>query len=574
MEQKESLFKNEPLIENEAVEVPVAEGEKIPVKGEVKQTERELEKISSAEQTPLKTKTVGKKWGFMALFVCVNIAAILGTALLEFTGNNAPVHISTVWNTYVENRIWLYGLIAVYVLSVLFNALKRYTLFKSTLKKRLPLISLNSTIICRYYDSITPLGSGGQPFEIYYLRKKGVPVGIASGVPIASYCLDRIAFVVVALGSVLWQGFGDVSTVIKILFILGIIVNAFIPFAILFFTIMPKVAHAMAKAVAKAGHFLHLIKNEEEFYKKTAGSILEYAECLKYFMHKSLWRSLLGAAFSVLSLTALYSCPYFILKMHGVADISWIKILSLTSICYVSVTLLPTPGNSGGAEFSFRSIFAGYLTGGVLIWGMLCWRIVSYYLYIVCGCVLFLIQQIFKFTKRGRKEQAAINAALKREKERRAAEYAVLYGNNKQKEEEEFSIPTPNISDDDAQIYTETTLEPLHETETLDSHTTADGATAVAEFTAVISGEEMDIDETAELDDDENAASYKTSPSSTTTSETYADAASGDETSDSSASGGYSGTESTAANETQNESKDDLLSSAVKDVIEDEGTYE
>lgn len=554
MEQKESLLKNEPLIESEAVEVPVVENEKIPVKGEVKQTERELEKIAAADQEPLKTKSVGKKWGLMALFVCVNVAAILGTALLEFTGGDAPVSISAVWNTYVDNRIWLYGLIAVFAISVLFNALKRYTLFKSTLKKRLPLISLNSTVVCRYYDSITPLGSGGQPFEIYYLRKKGVPVGIASGVPIASYCLDRIAFVIVALGSVLWQGFGDVSTIIKILFVIGIIVNAFIPFAILFFTIMPKVAHAMAKAVAKAGHFLHLIKNEEEFYKKTAGSILEYAECLKYFMHKSLWRSLLGAAFSVLSLTALYSCPYFILRMHGVHDVSWIKILSLTSICYVSVTLLPTPGNSGGAEFSFRSIFASYLTGGVLFWGMICWRIVSYYLYILCGCVLFLIQQIFKLTKRGKKEQATIDAALKREKERRAAEYAVLYGNNKQKEEEELSIPTPNISDDDAQIYTETTLEPLHETETLGSHTTADGATAVAEFTAVISGEEMDIDETAELDDnDANIASVESADDRSSNDDGRSDC---------------SDDESVRAEE------DNALTAAVHDVIEDEGSYE
>ncbi len=493
MEEKESLLKNEPLIENETVEVPVSEDEKIRLDAEAAEADRELEKISAAEQTPLKTKSVGKKWGLMALFVCVNVAAILGTAILEFTGDNAPVHISEVWSTYVENRIWLYGLFAVFALSMVFNALKRYTLFKSTLKKRMPLISLNSTIVCRYYDSITPLGSGGQPFEIYYLRKKGVPVGVASGVPITSYCLDRIAFVIVALGSVLWQGFGDVSTIIKILFVLGIIVNAFIPFAILFFTIMPKVAHSLAKAVAKIGHFLHLIKDEEEFYKKTAGSILEYAECLKYFMHKSFWRFMLGCVFSVLSLTALYSCPYFILRMNGVSNVSWIKILSLTSICYVSVALLPTPGNSGGAEFSFRSIFAGYLKGGVLLWGMILWRLVSYYLYILCGCVLFLFQQLFKLTKRGKREQEEITAALKREKERRAAEYAVLYGNNKQKEEEELSIPTPNISDDDAQILTETTIEPLHETETLGSHTDREGATEFAEFTAVISGEEMDI---------------------------------------------------------------------------------
>lgn len=493
MEEKKSLLDNEQLIQDEEVELPVAESEQMNIESEAAETEKELEKISAAEQKPLKTKSIGKKWAFAALFVCVNIAAVLGTAILEFTGGNAPTPISEVWNTYMSNWIWLAGLLAVFALSVVFNAIKRYMLLKSTLKKKLPVISMNATIVCRYYDAITPLGSGGQPFEIYYLRKKGVPVGIASGIPIVSYCLDRVAFVVVALGSVLWQGFGDVSIFIKVLFILGILVNAFIPFAILFFTIMPKVAHGAARLVAKIGHKLHIVKNEDECYKKLVGSILEYAECLKYFMHKSKTRFILGAVLSVMSLIALYSCPYFILRMNGVSNISWIKILSLTSICYVSVTLLPTPGNSGGAEFSFRSIFAGYLTGGVLLWGMLCWRIVSYYLYIICGFILYLIQQVYKLTKSGKREQAQIDAALQKERERRAAEYAVLYGDNAEKEKEELSIPTPIIPDDVAEIHAETTLEPLHQTETLDSHTKADGASTIAEFTAVISGDEVNI---------------------------------------------------------------------------------
>lgn len=493
MEEKNSLLGNEQLIQDEAVDVPVAESEQMNISGEAEEAEKELEKISAPEQKPLKTKSIGKKWALAALFVCVNVAAVLGTALLELTGDSKPTPISEVWGTYMQNWIWLIGLGAVFVLSLVFNAIKRYMLLKCTLKKKMPVISMNSTIICKYYDAITPLGSGGQPFEIYYLRKKGVPVGIASGVPIVSYCLDRVAFVLVALISVIWQGFGGVEPVIKILFVLGIAVNAFIPFAILFFTIMPKVAHAVSRFIAKVGHKLHIVKNEEECYKKIVGSILEYAECLKYFMHKSKIRFLFGALLSILSLTALYSCPYFILKMSGVHDISWIKILSLTSICYVSVTLLPTPGNSGGAEFSFRSIFAGYLAGGKLLWGMLSWRIVSYYLYIICGFILYLVQQAYKLTKSGKREQALIDAALKKERERRAAEYAVLYGDNAKKEEAELSIPTPIIPDGAAEIHAETTLEPVHATETLDSHTKADGASTIAEFTAVITGDEVNI---------------------------------------------------------------------------------
>ena len=430
MEEKKSLLDNEQLIEEDEVTLPVTEDEKIEVTDEAKEAELELERISASteDKKNLKTTSIGKKWAFVALFITINVAAVLATALLEFTGETAPMPLSYVWGVFISNYPWLIGLGLMFVLSILFNAMKRYTLLKGTLNKKMPLISLNATILCRYYDAITPLGSGGQPFEIYYLRKKGVPIGIASGVPVASYCMDRIAFVLVSIVALVWQGFSSVPTTIIVLCWIGIVVNAAIPTAILFFTIMPKVAHSVSRFVARVGKKLHLVKDEEECYKKISGSVLEYAECLKYFIHRSKIRFFYGVVLSILSLVALYSMPYFVMHMCGIAEGSWIKILSLTVICYMSVTLLPTPGNSGGAEFSFRSIFASFLSGGILFWGMLAWRIASYYLFVISGFILIIVQQCYKFTKRGKLVQQTIDETLKKEKMRREEERLISSG--------------------------------------------------------------------------------------------------------------------------------------------------
>lgn len=430
MEEKKSLLDNEQFIEEDEVSLPVTEDEKIEVTDEAKEAELELERISAStdEKKNLKTTSIGKKWAFVALFITINVAAVLATALLEFTGETAPMPLTYVWGIFISNYPWLIGLGVMFVLSILFNAMKRYTLLKGTLNKKMPLISLNSTILCRYYDAITPLGSGGQPFEIYYLRKKGVPIGIASGVPVASYCMDRIAFVIVSIIALVWQGFSSVPTTIIVLCWIGIVINAAIPTAILFFTIMPKVAHSVSRFVAHAGKKLHIVKDEEECYKKISGSVLEYAECLKYFIHRSKARFFYGVILSILSLVALYSMPFFVVRMCGIAEGSWIKILSLTVICYMSVTLLPTPGNSGGAEFSFRSIFASFLSGGILFWGMLAWRIASYYLFVISGFILFVIQQCYKFTKRGKLSQKNIDETLKKEKIRREEERLIASG--------------------------------------------------------------------------------------------------------------------------------------------------
>lgn len=444
MEEKKSLLDNEQLIEEDEVTLPVTEDEKIEVTDEAKEAELELERISASteDKKNLKTTSIGKKWAFVALFITINVAAVLATALLEFTGETAPMPLSYVWGVFISNYPWLIGLGLMFVLSILFNAMKRYTLLKGTLNKKMPLISLNATILCKYYDAITPLGSGGQPFEIYYLRKKGVPIGIASGVPVASYCMDRIAFVLVSIVALVWQGFSSVPTTIIVLCWIGIVINAAIPTAILFFTIMPKVAHAVSRFVARVGKKLHIVKDEEECYKKISGSVLEYAECLKYFIHRSKARFFYGVVLSILSLVALYSMPYFVVRMCGIAEGSWIKILSLTVICYMSVTLLPTPGNSGGAEFSFRSIFASFLSGGILFWGMLAWRIASYYLFVISGFILIIVQQCYKFTKRGKLAQQTIDDTLKKEKMRREEERLISSG-QMEPPKPEFITPPP-----------------------------------------------------------------------------------------------------------------------------------
>ena len=115
MEEKQSLLDNEQLLQDEAVELPVAESEQLNINSEAEEAEKELEKISAAEQKPLKTKSIGKKWALAALFICVNLAAVLGSAILEFTGGNAPTPISEAWNTYMQNWVWLVGLLAVFV---------------------------------------------------------------------------------------------------------------------------------------------------------------------------------------------------------------------------------------------------------------------------------------------------------------------------------------------------------------------------------------------------------------------------------------------------------------------------
>ena len=168
--------------------------------------------------------------------------------------------------------------------------------------------------------------------------------------------------------------------------------------------------------------------------------------------------------------------PYFVIKMSGTANVGWWNIFCLTVICYTTVTMLPTPGNSGGAEVSFRSIFASYIAGGTLFWAIMSWRFFCYYLSILVGLVLIISQSAYKFTKKGKAERARANKlfaegvirpkAEDRVKAAEQAEAAQLAGQAEQIAEQtaqlaeqveqiaeqvaekEQAQPTPSVSDD------------------------------------------------------------------------------------------------------------------------------
>ena len=540
------------ILEEEVADVPTSSDQPLEISEEAGKADEELKKIASTDENKvLKTASLSKKVLLAVLFIAVNLLAILITVLMEFTSDTHPVNISEVWDTIMENWVWGAAGIGLFVLTILFQALKRHTLMYSTLKKKkIFLLSLNSTVLCKYYDNITPLGSGGQPFEIYYLRKKGVPVGIASGVPIVGYAIDRIAYVIITLATILIYGFGSTNTAIKILCLVGLSVNALIPCAIFFFTVMPKVANATARFVGKIAKLFKLTKDADGFSQKFVGSMTEYADCIKYFMHKSKRSMLQGFVYSALYFISLYLVPYCSIRMCGFHSINVGEIFALCVICYTSVTLIPTPGNSGGAELSFRSIFRSYLSGGLLFWGMMSWRLLSFYSYIIVGIILIIIQQVYKLIASRKQDPVQTKSANKADAEMRQKikdatlpfnlddnknnteqpqmqETAISESNESEVDEDlTYVLPTKATANIEAEeltadtiIETEATIEEepaSAEEEVIDIDTQLQDAETVAEVEVVIEGSnKVVIVDAAEREQSENKESNENQSSTT-----------------------------------------------------------
>ena len=108
-----------------------------------------------------------------------------------------------------------------------------------------------------------------------------------------------------------------------------------------------------------------------------------------------------------------FSIPFFAFKTFGgttYADLStidtWMSMAFAFMYAQCAVSFVPTPGTSGAAEISFKAVFSTYFAGiaggNMMFWGMLLWRFLTYYVYIVVGLIVMFTDAINKWLKKKR----------------------------------------------------------------------------------------------------------------------------------------------------------------------------
>ena len=136
---------------------------------------------------------------FATLFVIVVVAVLAWTAFNDFGGGERLPSWSEVNQIFSKTwRYLIYALLSLFGF-YLFKALKLSLMCKSMTGKSHFKTCFETAICGIYYNNVTPFAIGGQPFEIYHLSKHGVHGGVASSLPIATYFLNQIAFVIIGL---------------------------------------------------------------------------------------------------------------------------------------------------------------------------------------------------------------------------------------------------------------------------------------------------------------------------------------------------------------------------------------
>ena len=161
---------------------------------------------------------------------------------------------------------------------------------------------------------------------------------------------------------------------------------------------------SLVVGVLKLLHKMHIIKDYKKVLIKVLKFVKQYQFCIKTFA-KSPFTIITVLISSIASLISNALIAYFIyISFTTNPVVSWWDIVCKCFICELAVCFVPLPGGSGATELSFNSLLGSLFTEGTLFWGILIWRFLTYYLYIIQG-LLVLVCDMFSKKKSIKKKE-------------------------------------------------------------------------------------------------------------------------------------------------------------------------
>ncbi len=290
-------------------------------------------------------------------------------------------------------------LLICFVLVILFvcseSVIIKYLL--GTVNIKVPLFNcIRYSFVGFFYSCITPSASGGQPMQIFYMKRQNIDIPTAT--IILMLVTIEYKFVLVALGlGLIFFGQGLLATldgeVIFFLYV-GVALNVFCVAFMSILVFMP----ATAKFGITKGYALlkklHIMKEKNNREERLEASMEKYKDASKYLKAHKL------AVFNTTVISFVqrffsFFITYIVYIAMGNSELDAITVTLLQSIVSISVDMLPLPGGMGISERLYLLIFTPIFgTSAAAVASMMVSRGFSYYVLVIVSAIISMITHL------------------------------------------------------------------------------------------------------------------------------------------------------------------------------------
>ena len=247
-----------------------------------------------------------------------------------------------------------------------------------------------------FFNAVTPFSTGGQPFQVYVLKKNKLTLSEGTNVVIQESIIHQIAIIIVGFLTIIINQIFKICPIDGIIFVLlivGFLANLLVLVLLFVVSYGKKIDKLLIGWVVNLLTFFKIVKDKEKQTKKLNKSIENFnvnARLLisdkKKFIKLILLNCLAFMCLYIVPLTVLFSLGNYN-SFDGVTAIVLVSFVSIIS------SYVPLPGGIGGQEYLFVTLFGFYLQKPLLSTLMLLWRFITYYLPMIVGAIIFNIKQ-------------------------------------------------------------------------------------------------------------------------------------------------------------------------------------
>lgn len=298
----------------------------------------------------------------------------------------------------LKNANILYLLIALlcFFVALLFEAkayqeiIEEYQ-FDYNLKK-----SYRMLLITKFFNGITPFSSGGQPMQIYMLKKEGIRLTKATNIIVQNFIIYQAALVVFGIFAVCYNHFNQIFVSIPLfrhLVTVGFIINTLVMLGLIIVSFSNRFNHFLVRKGISILSKLHIVKDKEKSLNKWNERVEDFYEGTEY-LKKNPFLCFRTFIYNLMYLLLMYVMPFFVILAlnNGPLDgVTPMKTIISSAYVLIMGSFVPIPGASGGIEYGYYRFFGNFITGSLLKASLLIWRTISYYVPMIIGGLLFNI---------------------------------------------------------------------------------------------------------------------------------------------------------------------------------------
>ena len=288
--------------------------------------------------------------------------------------------------------VWICAAILSWIIFMMFEAMGLHVFFHQQGVRIHYGTSFLVALIGSFYSSITPAATGGQPMQVFALKKRGVPAGISSSGLAVKFFTFQTALL--TLGGALWLfNPGIVQTCIdqgRWIVFTGFLLNGLSVAAVILLAINKNIVRGIITLAINLGKALHIVKDVGRTASRADAAMNDFHASVDMLTHHPI-RLFYLYLLSCLQVLGLMSIAYCVYRALGLDTLHYVDVLTLQFLLYIAASFTPLPGASGAQEGGFYIFFQHVFPAGKLVGALLLWRFFTYYFTLIIGFIGVLL---------------------------------------------------------------------------------------------------------------------------------------------------------------------------------------